>query len=463
MLHLSYQRFSAIGDLHLFPSLTSLYLDHNLLTAPALSQLPATLHSLFLHHNQLTSLPLPSLPLLRTLNVSCNALTCLPLLALPSLTALDASHNVLSSLSPLPSSLTSLLLHSNALPPTALDPIAALPDLRVLGLKDNPLVTEVVGYRRVVVGRCAALTFLDDRGVGEEERRGVVGWMRAGREGELEERQKAQQEKRDKAERQWQQWKDSRQRHTALDQRVHYSSLKTQLDGEDATDEGEVAGEEAERRVEPGTPVSVGKEEVAVREGEYHVMKSVSIEAFYSSVQAAIPSVDRTGSDSDDEEGEEAVEEEEAVIPFLLGITPVFNSLSIPSSSSSSSSSTSPPSSALPSVTQSPLTSSPSSGSPRMSPMEGSFDASVISALMGRREEEEKEAEGEGKPGWAGGVQRVMAMISEERGGRVAGVRGREVNVSEEDEEDGGEAEVKWVHIGLDSEDSDEENSSSRM
>ena len=198
-----------------------------------------------------------------------------------------------------------------------------------------------MGYRRGVVGALKGLRWLDDRPVGEEERRGVQGWLRAGREGEVEEREKVREEKRAKEARQWQQWKDSRTHQSSpLDKRVHYSSTHQARMEEVEEEEGE--GEKRDNEAteggielaavrgadEEGSGLRVETGEGGEEDGEYHVMMSQSIEAFYRSVQATIPSTAASpASDSDDDEEAEGDEEGDGV-PFLLGLTPVLPPLS---------------------------------------------------------------------------------------------------------------------------------------
>ena len=114
-------------------------------------------------------------------------------------------------------------------------------------------------------------------------------------------------------------------------------------------------------------------------------------------------------------------------------------------------------------MTQSPLSSTSSTPSPSLSPVPA-FDSAVLATLLlgrergGEEEEKEGEAEGmkeDGKAGrvWDVSVQRVMEMISAEQGRAEEG--GREVNVSEEDEEEA-DGDVQWVRVGLDSSDDED-------
>lgn len=73
----------------------------------------------------------------------------------------------------------------------------ALPNLKVLYLKDNPVVERISNYRKRVISALPTLTYLDDRPVFAEERRTAEAWSRGGKAAENEERQKIEQEKKD--------------------------------------------------------------------------------------------------------------------------------------------------------------------------------------------------------------------------------------------------------------------------
>lgn len=55
---------------------------------------------------------------------------------------------------------------------------ASMPNLSVLYLQGNPLVKKWPHYRKVLVGRCKGLHYLDDRPVDEAERRRCTVWCR---------------------------------------------------------------------------------------------------------------------------------------------------------------------------------------------------------------------------------------------------------------------------------------------
>ena len=81
---------------------------------------------------------------------------------------------------------------------------SALPGLKVLYLKDNPLVETLPNYRRRVVSSLPNLTYLDERPVFPEERRTADAWARGGKAEEQLERQKIEEEKQQKHTRNYQ-------------------------------------------------------------------------------------------------------------------------------------------------------------------------------------------------------------------------------------------------------------------
>lgn len=58
-----------------------------------------------------------------------------------------------------------------------MDVFAQMPDLRVVYLMGNPCVKHIRHYRKMIVGRCKSLKYLDDRPVFDDERRRVDAWV----------------------------------------------------------------------------------------------------------------------------------------------------------------------------------------------------------------------------------------------------------------------------------------------
>ena len=139
-----------------------------------------------------------------------------------NLKLLDLSANRISRFPSggLPPSLNTLLLVGNALEDAAsIAPLAELPDLEVLDLKDNKLngdalfelfptflslkvlylqgnpIQRAPNYRRKLVSRCAALTYLDAAPVEELEKCGAAAWAVGGADAEREARRRFLDEK----------------------------------------------------------------------------------------------------------------------------------------------------------------------------------------------------------------------------------------------------------------------------
>ena len=496
VLQLSYRAYTAIEP-HVFASfhtLHSLYLDHNKLSDASLVALQSAprLTALFLHSNHITSLAaLPALHRLRNLNVSENALTDLQgVERLTALVTLDASHNAVAAVEPLRSlpHLRDLLLSHNCVSAaqSPLPTLAALPSLRVLHLHHNPLVTQQPAYRRTVLSQLPSLHWLDERGVKEDERAGVEGWKKSGAEGEREARARLLEERRQREERQWQQWKDSRAAHRALhEKRVSYSSSKHDVDYEDEADStNSQTAQPALNQVLSlsapdvslsftAQPAAAGILDASTADqaaltpsadqslDDYHVMRSLSIDQYYQTVQQAVPTTLDLLSDDDDEDDDERVDsaaDSPAAVPFLLGITPA---LALPALSSEaalprpSSATASPPSSSPSTSLPLSLSSTPASHSREPSALMSAF---VLSQSHAAISEEKEETPYSQPPDCRQQVSRVLAMLSEEAavsqyaGGRAAV---REINVSEEDSD--AEESAQWVSYGVESSSDEDE------
>lgn len=146
----------------------------------------------FLQQNALASLApgaFACLPQLDTLNVACNALASLEGLegcaGLRTLVACDNHLAAPAALAPLAActQLESLDLQNNALEDGAavLALLAALPALKCLYLRGNPLVSRLRSYRKAVIAALPGLTYLDDRPVAELERVCAEAWCAGGR------------------------------------------------------------------------------------------------------------------------------------------------------------------------------------------------------------------------------------------------------------------------------------------
>ena len=128
---------------------------------------------------------------LDTLNVSHNRLEALEGVgSLGVLGTLQAAHcqlSALEGLAELPhcAKLSVLDLTNNKIEdPGVLELLAAMPELRVLYLQGNPVVSKIPHYRKTMLSRCPGLTFLDDRPVFEKESRCAAAWAAAEARGE---------------------------------------------------------------------------------------------------------------------------------------------------------------------------------------------------------------------------------------------------------------------------------------
>jgi hypothetical protein len=69
-----------------------------------------------------------------------------------------------------------------------------LPELGVLNLMSNPVISKIKNYRKTLISKCHQLAYLDDRPVFDKERLQVEAWAVGGIEAEREERQRQHEE-----------------------------------------------------------------------------------------------------------------------------------------------------------------------------------------------------------------------------------------------------------------------------
>lgn len=187
-LYLHHFGFAHLNGLNAFTGCTVVYLSHNALSS--LDGLAALTHldSLYASCNALSNLDsLPALPALRTLDVSQNAITSLAGLdeAAPQLRTLLAGHNRLTQLCGLQgcTALLSVDLSHNKLEDeekvdAGLRPLR--PSLRTLLLHGNALCRHAQHYRQRWVAAFAALRFLDEYPVFDDERERAEAFVRGG-------------------------------------------------------------------------------------------------------------------------------------------------------------------------------------------------------------------------------------------------------------------------------------------
>lgn len=154
---------------------------------------------------------LDSLVELSTLNLNQNLITSLPQgcfsSAASSLSTLQLSSNRIHDISQLAalselSKLSVLDLSKNHIAdPAIIDLLCKIPTLKVLYLKDNPVCEKISPYRKILISRLPALTYLDERPVDDNERLLAEAWARGGEEAERAERQRQTQCEHDRVER----------------------------------------------------------------------------------------------------------------------------------------------------------------------------------------------------------------------------------------------------------------------
>jgi len=231
-LFLNFGGFTEIKNMEHFPHLKSLWLENNQLSSllPTPSADPSiptslglaplkSLRCLYLQNNQLTSLEGINVlsESLVLLNVSSNHLTSMAHLAsLPHLQVLDIHDNEVEDVRELdamsqscpalhtidlsqnkvtahPTPTAGALASANSIDesdsasiilPPVFELLSRLPALRVLYLKNNPVVEPVSQYRRLLTAACTKLKFLDDRPINDVDHACAQAWMRGTQEAE---------------------------------------------------------------------------------------------------------------------------------------------------------------------------------------------------------------------------------------------------------------------------------------
>lgn len=192
-LHLSCNGLARLDHLGPLASLRCLFAQQNCLGTLDGIEGCAELSTLNVSNNQLRSLDaavLEPLERLETMMAAHNRLRTAEsvrgLLARPTVTVLDLQHCALEE------------------PEAVTDVVMRLPNLKVLYLMGNPVVSKIKNYRRTLISSIPTLTYLDQRPVFPEERRMAEAWARGGRDAEKAEREAIGAEKRAKEERNFQ-------------------------------------------------------------------------------------------------------------------------------------------------------------------------------------------------------------------------------------------------------------------
>ncbi|KAH8238908.1 hypothetical protein KR038_006195 [Drosophila bunnanda] len=197
VLYLHYQGFQCIECLEEYTGLKCLWLECNAISEiQGLEQL-TKLKCLFLQNNLITRIEnLGSCRELDTLNLSSNHIRKIQNIGsdiLPELNTLNIASNYLKDSESLADlvqckTLSVLDLSNNRIDDILIVKIfEQMPNLRVLVLQGNPVVSRLPQYRKTLILACKELTYLDSRPVFPRDRACAEAWKREGYEGERKE------------------------------------------------------------------------------------------------------------------------------------------------------------------------------------------------------------------------------------------------------------------------------------
>ncbi|KAI8833671.1 hypothetical protein BJ741DRAFT_710187 [Chytriomyces cf. hyalinus JEL632] len=203
-IYLHFKGFADIENLEGYTGLRSLWLEGNGLSAIKNLDTLIELRCLFLHQNCIETIEnLDALVNLDTLNVGNNLIRRIQGLSnLPKLRTLQIDHNYLKTAEDLAHLrecpfLSILDLSFNHIEDIGVvEVFEQMPELSVLNLMSNPVISKIQNYRRSMVSRIKKLTYLDDRPVFDKERLATEAWAIGGLEAEREERQRQKDEER---------------------------------------------------------------------------------------------------------------------------------------------------------------------------------------------------------------------------------------------------------------------------
>ncbi|XP_036344138.1 LOW QUALITY PROTEIN: dynein assembly factor 1, axonemal homolog [Rhagoletis pomonella] len=200
VLYLHYQGIHCIECLEEYTGLKCLWLECNAISEIQGLEHQKELKCLFLQSNLIKRIEnLEHCPQLDTLNLASNHIRKIEncgVDVLPVLSTLNLSSNYLKDFDGLKDlenckSLSVLDLSNNRIDDILVVKIfAKMPQLRVLVLQGNPVVSKVPQYRKTLILECQELTYLDSRPVFPKDRACAEAWKRDGYEGERKENER---------------------------------------------------------------------------------------------------------------------------------------------------------------------------------------------------------------------------------------------------------------------------------
>ncbi|EDW80394.1 uncharacterized protein Dwil_GK18740 [Drosophila willistoni] len=197
VLYLHYQGYQYIECLEDYTELKCLWLDCNAISEIQGLEQQSKLKCLFLQNNLVTTIEnLKYCPELDTLNLSSNHIRKIENIGceiLPVLNTLNISSNYLKDSESLSGLVECKTLAVLDLSNNRIDDILVvkifeqMPNLKVLVLQGNPVVSRIPQYRKTLILACKELTYLDSRPVFPRDRACAEAWKREGYEGERKE------------------------------------------------------------------------------------------------------------------------------------------------------------------------------------------------------------------------------------------------------------------------------------